>query len=394
MFNSFLNKFNREYLPSIMNTKRTFDEIHLSLPNVTITKQILMKFGENIKKVQIEFSLNEKELIELIALTPNLEEIRFGRNFLLSDSSVSDFVLNSTKLRSINITSRRDLEFFTKVLPLNILENLLVDVSIDVLLMEELLKKQTNIQKIQLRSCYPCIAVMEQLKLTELKLKYIVNDPYSDWDYLKSLLSCQKNLVYLDLWNYRDSMFVPLVNNDIMQIICQMENLEALYINIDGCHAAVPYFSNLKKLKLLYVMSFNLESLVGLDKLSLLENLAIERFVNGIRCFVPAQTYQQMGRNFKKLKHLKIVKNVTHKINFFLENFPNLKSLNLSYGYTETSFAETLDYTGNRTFPNIKNLQIKISNARHGYIHMAYVDNLKRMLPNLTQLQINNMSYF
>lgn len=361
--------------------------------NITTTKQILAKFGEDIKKVRLlmDLTVNEFEFIELVGLMPNLDEILFGNKFVVKLLNQNiDFVLNLPKLRSINIRSRDNFELYTKGLQPNILEKVVIcGYVIDDYLLEELFKRQTTIKRINLPSCYPSMAVMQALKLTHLC--YHVQDSRANWDkkynYLKDLLSCQPNLVSLNLMNYRDSMFALLpVDNEIMEMICNMNDLETLITNIDRVsEEAATHFSNLKKLKYLKIMSYvESRTLPVLHRITLLENLVIETFHSQIWYFeIPAQTYKQMGQNFKNLKHLQIGDSRVNKINLFLECFPRLESLNLNYTQRAKNFSDIYDlYLDGRNFPNVKILKIQIRSSEP-VTDQDRIDNLKSVLSNV-----------
>jgi len=405
-----------------MNTKREFNEIKFDHPDVAVNKQILQKFGSSIKKAETckHSHVDEKEFTEVLNLMPQLETLRiqyFSSNEVekpkkhkmlkavkkffskktqaVATEETSNEQLNLPKLRSLFLDSACAVKFFAEKLPANLLEEFHLNYD-ECDELDELLEKQQTIRKLFLPSCYPKIEVIQQLNLTHLR--YSVQECFDEWqkkyDYLSALLSCQPNLIDLNLMNYRDSMFASLpVDNKIFEHICKMKQLETLNLNIDNLHvdSDKSMFADLKNLKSLQVMSYDQHStLPVLEQLSLIENCPIECFINEIWYFeVPAQTYLQMGQNFPFLKKLKIMHNSIHKINFFLDAFPNMEELDVYFNGDNDieTLAQTFNVT-DRQYPKIKAFKIFIRGQKEADPNPDPTQ-LKALFPNVTQFQYN-----
>lgn len=338
----------------------------------------------------MDFTLNEREFIDLITLMPKLRELRMEENFLINPlPNENNSVIDSTSLCSIYIKSQNQLEFLVRSLPRNIVENLNLDLYVtDNTLLENLLRRQTTIKKILMRRCTPSITFMKELKLIELKRESL--DHVSEFNYLKELLTCQKNLVHLDLTQH------CVLNDEIMVIIARMPNLEILMLSMHIPTGKVPYLSQLSKLKHFQIK--DCKHTQGLTftvfyKLSLLKNFSIEKLnIDVTVCTIPPKVYQQMGVNFINLKHLKISciynkRDEKIKINTLVENFPNLESLDLCYGHSAVLLIYYVYKKPAKTFPKLKKLKIEFRTTKV-LCDQSHIHNLKTIFPNVKELLI------
>lgn len=360
-------------------TERSFDEMKISLQklsfeDMTQLKALLRRHGSTVSKLQLTIAgssrITESNFIEILNFFPILTDLKLNvwEKSLLGEKARSEDFLRLFSLRKLNFFgSLRVLVLFTNLLPRHVLNDFKYSGyqrCCDT--WHGFINTQLAIKKLDLDGCFTEALPFTKLQLTHLKM--VFRDQYStdNQNFMKNFISTQTNLIEIDVrCNTRTNTWK--VSEKVISDFSLLMNLETFKLNIDHIKAwKIQFLSNFPKLKKLEIYACHEKSLPTIAKLSLKNNFAVGNLkLHTINHEISCNVFKQLSRNFTNLKSLEISFIAKHKINFFINHFPNLESLKLTYGNEQNiiSLAEVFD-DGENVHKKLKSLSLRFYDVK------------------------------
>lgn len=373
---------------SMMATRRVFDSMEVNLQEgtdengVEIVKMITERHGPTITKFEFNncysCKFERQDFLRVLSLMPNLREFEvcgWRSDFAASGFRVEKLNLNNLQRLIFDGCEKFMLEILTQALPENVIKSFKVCGNIpDVETLKAFVDKQRMISNLDIDGDFNGSNVFDHLPLTHLRIPV--------WS---GLLRTQPALIGLSCLRYSS------VDEAIFMDICKLQQLEQLKMCIDGVPSKVVHnISKLRKLKTFSIKSgcYHGTAFDAFTELSCVQKSSIENLILHPWSFeLPAENYQLLGENFK-LRSLRIKLFTWHKLNFFMQSFPTLESLNIRFGEANRRVEFSQGYIDdNQKHPNMKHLQLQFWGSE-----MIDVDVFFKMIesfPNLESLEIN-----
>lgn len=357
-----------------------------------------MKYhGSTVSKLELviasSYGICESDFIEMLNYMPKLSELKLTiwEKSLKSEKG-SQAKLNLMNLRRIEFfgCATTVLKIFTKALPNNIIYDFKFHGKQAMFnVWDKFFSTQMSIKRLDLSGEFNDAQPFQKLRLTHFRI--VFRDEYSliYQNFLINFIRTQPGLTHFDALCLTHGRCMK-INNDTLVEISNLTELQSLKLNIEEISSwKIQSVSSLRKLKTLEIDTNCETSLSTIGKLSLINNFEVENFVLKMKGFeVPSTSYKQIGRSFSCLKSLTVAFDLKHKINFFFKHFPNLHSLNVSYGNSQSivHLADVYDDDG-VSHPKIKNLTLIFNEKKAVKVDLFF--RLRNSVPNLERLEIH-----
>jgi hypothetical protein len=370
--------------------------LELNDDNVGKLKNIYKTKGGSVKRLKwCNFStyvLSANDFCEMLNSFPNLEDLKLSswRNEFTGAGNIS---LKNLKSLQVSECGNWILKFLSEALPSNVLQEL------DVHGIQEpdanfnaLISKQSSIKKLEIRGDFNTLNGLRSLQLTSLRcILYEKTDLKAEQtEYLRNLISSQKNLKELDVLNESAYSFSFVDDATITDAISNLSNLEKLSFNIDGITTdSIKSIGKLPALKILELKTNREKSLEIFKELSSMNNSSIEQLLLDMWDFdIPQDTYTAFGQNWICLKVLRISLGTWHPVNFYAKAFPNLENLDIRFGESNNTveFSKGFEAGSGTKQSNLKKLKLQFWGSE--MIDSSGFFELLGMFPNLERLDM------
>lgn len=370
-----VGSMNLDLLESTLATKRDYEEFDIWLEiksdnDVQKLKELYQQHGASVKTLNwcnwTNFDIAASDIVELLNSLPNLTTLKFSSWQKEFTGSVNAGCLKLPNLSSLEISECQlfIFDFLTTALPENVVKSLKVHGINDVdEKFSAFISKQKSVKRLNINGDFFTLEPLTSLKLESLRvILFRKDEDDSQLEFIRALIASQSELTELDLLNEAAYSF-SFVNDDILAAVGKLSKLEKFSFNIDDVTSkGIAIFSSLCALKSLQVKTNRDRSLGLFNELSSQKNSTLETLVLDLWTFeIPAETYSQFGANYENLKSLTITLGTWHSVNFFAKAFPNLESLNVSFGEANqrVEFAQAYDASSEIANSNLKSLRLK-----------------------------------
>lgn len=273
-----------------MLSRRTFDEMRIELGSLSAKdmsqlKGLLRHHGSTVTKLELKISglneITESDFIQILNFFPSLTELKlrvWERSLVKEKMKTEDF-LRLFSLQKVNFFgSQTVLVIFTQSLPRHVITELTYSgKQLYFHIWNNFISTQLSIKKLDLDSNFCHALPFTNLQLTHFRIVFRYRFSMQNQNFMKNIIASQKQLTNLDVFCIsRDKNWK--VNDDILTELSQLQSLEVLKLNIDKIKAwKVQFISNFRKLKELEIDAMNEKSLSTIVKLSLMNNVEIEK---------------------------------------------------------------------------------------------------------------------
>jgi hypothetical protein len=343
-------------------------------------KNIIMKLGPNIKSLKLRACLSILDFCEILAMTPNVETLDLQFVHLRKTNAAKKRCIRDQD--DLNLLHLKKLRLFCcgveivavfKRLPAGVLHKLEWYYNGEKEAIEEILKKQPNITKIEIDSTTP-LRLLDNLKLERFSFFCYGQDFKND---IIKVLKQQPELKSLIL--------TVVIDNELMTAINELKQLEKLEISL--YQSSTTTMSKLPKVKALKFNEINPEKIQALAELdnSHLESLSLFHINDG-------QLLRQIAASAPNLKSFFIYDSLyDSSINAIMRIFNYVESLTIFNTWDSTIFPNLKQLCKDEYF-NAKLKKLEIYDDKF-IVTKAFAKKLVALFPNLEQFIIFRETY-
>lgn len=326
---------------------------------------------------------------------PKLKELKMvlWEKSLVDEPRMEQKLLHLFNLKRVEFfgSASKVLRIFTQSLPRHVLQELkFAGQQYLFHIWNSFISTQLSIKKLDITGHFNDPQPFQRLRLTHFRI--VFRDEFSAvyQNFLKNLIQSQLELTHVDFLCLTHCRCMR-VNSEILHEIANLENLESLKLNIDEIKSwKIQSIADFRKLKELEIDSDCETARNTIGKLALTNNLEVERLKFHIQRYeIPSTSLKHIARNFTNLKSLEIAFDLKHKINFFMQHFPNLVTLKVRYG-DEKNVATFADIYSEDKIVHHKMKDLTLTLDEKKMIKVETFFAMRNSFPNLERLEVHS----